>query len=262
MDDRDAEIRARLLADVLANPDDDGPRLVFADWLVQHGDKRGELITTQCALERATGAARAKLVNRASDLLYRHGTWLREALDIVRGVETRRGFIYAINAKAPVFAKHAAPLFDREPIEELRVIDPSARDLATLALAPHLAKLRSLVLLEPVRLDTIAHATQLRALLASPHLARIRALDLRLTVGADAEASVHAGIGSLALHALASLKLRVRAVVGGALVPAAIVAALGTAELPALTQVGVKQDAVAALRAKLPGRIAITALAD
>lgn len=36
---------------ILAAPDDDAPRLVFADWLQARGDPRGELITVQCALE-------------------------------------------------------------------------------------------------------------------------------------------------------------------------------------------------------------------
>ena len=39
---------AELLAQIIASPDNDGPRLVFADWLDQRGDPRGELIHVQC----------------------------------------------------------------------------------------------------------------------------------------------------------------------------------------------------------------------
>src|SRR4051794_30578620 len=39
-----------LLAEVLAAPESDGPRLVLADWLQQSGDPRGEFIAVQCAL--------------------------------------------------------------------------------------------------------------------------------------------------------------------------------------------------------------------
>jgi uncharacterized protein (TIGR02996 family) len=135
----DAEIRRALLADILANPDDDAPRLVLADWLSERGDPRGELISVQCAAQHATGGALARHVNRASALLERHGeTWLGEIRRIVRGVELKRGFVASINAKAAVFAKSGA-LFEQEPIEELRVIKPSARDLATIAKAPHVA---------------------------------------------------------------------------------------------------------------------------
>jgi uncharacterized protein (TIGR02996 family) len=41
-----------LLAAVIAAPDDDGPRLVLADYLIQRGDPRGELIVVQCKLAR------------------------------------------------------------------------------------------------------------------------------------------------------------------------------------------------------------------
>jgi uncharacterized protein (TIGR02996 family) len=56
----------RLLDAVLAAPRDDGPRLVYADWLMERGDPRGELIVVQCTREscertgqRATAAYRA-----------------------------------------------------------------------------------------------------------------------------------------------------------------------------------------------------------
>ena len=39
-----------LLQMILEEPDDDAPRLVYADWLEEHGDPRGEFIQVQCAL--------------------------------------------------------------------------------------------------------------------------------------------------------------------------------------------------------------------
>ena len=55
-------------------PDDDGPRLVFADWLEERGDVRAELIRVQCALERLapTDPARRALEARAAAILHRH----------------------------------------------------------------------------------------------------------------------------------------------------------------------------------------------
>ncbi|MBA4189077.1 MAG: hypothetical protein C0467_13850 [Planctomycetaceae bacterium] len=51
MDDRHA-----LMAAIIANPDEDTPRLVFADWLQEHGDKheqaRAEFIRLQCELAK------------------------------------------------------------------------------------------------------------------------------------------------------------------------------------------------------------------
>jgi uncharacterized protein (TIGR02996 family) len=37
---------------VIEHPDDDGPRLVYADWLDEQGDPRGEFIRVQCELAR------------------------------------------------------------------------------------------------------------------------------------------------------------------------------------------------------------------
>src|SRR6185503_11788355 len=41
---------AELFAAIEAAPDDDGPRLVLADWLQQRGDPWGEMIVLSCAL--------------------------------------------------------------------------------------------------------------------------------------------------------------------------------------------------------------------
>jgi len=241
------DLRATFLADILENPDDDGPRLVFADWLTQNGDPRGELIVTQVQLEHASGIDRMKLVNRSSDLLYRTASWLSEIKEVVRGVETKRGFVYAINAKASVFAKSCGPWFDREPIEELRVIQPSVRDLATLRKTKHLAKLRSLVFLEPVRLVSDADVAALGELLA---ILKVRALDLRI-VPNDATRGM---LARLSLPTIESLKLRMRTM-------QEIAEALATASLPAVKQISVPKPSVKALQAAFP-KATVTASFD
>jgi len=260
VDASDDEIRRALLADILANPDDDAPRLVFADWLTERGDPRGELISLQCAAQHATGGVLARHVNRASALLERHGeAWVGEIRQIVRGVELKRGFVASINATGSVFAKCGA-LFEQEPIEELRVIKPSARDLATIAKAPHLAKLRALVMLDPARIETEAHVQALGALLCSPRLSTLRVLELRLAVAGAAGPSVRDTLAGLSLPALEQLKLRVRAIDEAAR-PPVIVSAIAAAKLPKLRQLAVRKDSLGTLRSALPG-IAITALVD
>lgn len=44
---------AKLLAAIAADPGDESARLVYADWLIAHGDRRGELIVLD-HLERTT----------------------------------------------------------------------------------------------------------------------------------------------------------------------------------------------------------------
>ncbi|HEU0037622.1 MAG TPA: TIGR02996 domain-containing protein [Kofleriaceae bacterium] len=45
-------VEAELLAAILADPDDDAPRLVYADWLSERGDPRGAQIVAACELAR------------------------------------------------------------------------------------------------------------------------------------------------------------------------------------------------------------------
>jgi uncharacterized protein (TIGR02996 family) len=69
-----------LLADIYANPSDDGPRLVYADLLLEHADPRGELITLQ--LERGRGGV---VTARETELLKKHGkAWLGPLASVLR----------------------------------------------------------------------------------------------------------------------------------------------------------------------------------
>ncbi len=54
------EREASLLAEIYARPDDDDARLVYADWLSQRGDPRGELIALTCPHAPAQGPAAAR----------------------------------------------------------------------------------------------------------------------------------------------------------------------------------------------------------
>ena len=64
-----------LLAAVRANPDDDGPRLVFADFLLEQNDPRGEFIMLQ--LKRRDSGLDEAGQRREAELLKQHGKpWL------------------------------------------------------------------------------------------------------------------------------------------------------------------------------------------
>ena len=70
--------------DIREHPEDDVPRLVYADWLEEHGGEqaraRAELIRVQCRLERLPeeDQERAGLALRSEELLslLRAGGWL------------------------------------------------------------------------------------------------------------------------------------------------------------------------------------------
>ncbi|MER2566842.1 MAG: TIGR02996 domain-containing protein [Myxococcaceae bacterium] len=59
-----------LLAAIYANPDDDGPRLVFADTLTERGDERGEFISLQ--VRRAAGQGSLEMLAREQALYRDH----------------------------------------------------------------------------------------------------------------------------------------------------------------------------------------------
>ncbi len=96
-------VEAELIAAIVAAPDDDPPRMVYADHLMQRGDLRGELIAVQCRLARADAADEPidpALVARERELLAEHSAvWempLRAVVDA--GYVFRRGFVEHVRA--------------------------------------------------------------------------------------------------------------------------------------------------------------------
>src|SRR5947208_16258633 len=81
---------------VLESPDDDGPRLVYADWLDEQGDPRGEFIRTQVESEHCpAGLPRCpERVAREQALLAAHGPrWQRGLHGLAADCRFRRGFV-------------------------------------------------------------------------------------------------------------------------------------------------------------------------
>jgi uncharacterized protein (TIGR02996 family) len=110
MSDRDA-----LLAAITANPDEDTPRLVYADWLEEHDQaKRAEFIRLQCQLAHLSrksteGKPLAKREKELQSQLFGH-------LDGIgfESVSFRRGFVGAVTANLNVLAEH----FDSLSVED------------------------------------------------------------------------------------------------------------------------------------------------
>jgi uncharacterized protein (TIGR02996 family) len=116
MSDRDA-----LLAAITANPDDDLPRLVYADWLEEYGEAgRAEFIRVQCRTQhmRRGDEGLDDLLNRENELraeLFPHLQKLGTEL-----VFFRRGFLERVASGVLNFREHAAALTpDLAPAFEL-----------------------------------------------------------------------------------------------------------------------------------------------
>ena len=96
------------MADIIENPDADGPRLIYADWLDDHGHaERAEFIRVQLELAKPAeenglrpDSRRAELEARERELLAMHGEeWIGRIGDWVTGWRFRRGML-AICIKA------------------------------------------------------------------------------------------------------------------------------------------------------------------
>jgi uncharacterized protein (TIGR02996 family) len=168
---------------IIAEPDDDTHRLVYADWLQDQGQgDRGEFIRTQVELDRlpADDPGRAALAAREAALQRTHWHEWRSirvgdasgSLD--RGHVTfsfRRGFIEDVTVKkeegAYQFLEHAEPLFRSFPLRRLRL----DAGLFALATVERLARLPQLARIEELALTSCATVIEVAAaLLTSPTL--------------------------------------------------------------------------------------------
>lgn len=204
-------IEDAFLQDILAHPDDDAPRLIYADWLEEHDDPRGEFIRAQCALAQLgdDDPRRWPLEQRERELLQEHESeWL--PLWSLDGPWTfRRGFVEEITLTPEEFLNSADRLFEQAPIQHMhlrqreRSVDTAEGDpdspTARVARSPLLAHLTGLSLSRPLsrhNLQAFADSPHLRELTElklsgvhldeevllewgeSPHLPRLRRLDL------------------------------------------------------------------------------------
>ncbi|MGN6104638.1 MAG: TIGR02996 domain-containing protein [Kofleriaceae bacterium] len=118
-----------LVAAIANAPDDDAPRSVYADWLMERGDPLGELIAVQCALARADAtdeplADEPTALALEAALRERHAARLLVPLRALAqlGYELRRGFVeHVVALREGDLLEHA---------DELAVAAPLWRSLA------------------------------------------------------------------------------------------------------------------------------------
>lgn len=111
---------SRFIAAIRSRPDDDAPRLIYADWLEEQGDVRGELIRLQCRLARLQPGdpiresllvVEGKLSNECKN------RWIElSGIRDVNGVHFRRGFVHTLAMPAESFAKQIERIFKTAPL--------------------------------------------------------------------------------------------------------------------------------------------------
>jgi uncharacterized protein (TIGR02996 family) len=141
-----------LLQAVLDAPDEDAPRLVYADWLMEHDDaERGEFIRLSVLLYRqgldnvigggADADRRNELERKNQD------RWKAElpALDGIKWWSFRRGFA-TIRADGgwSAIKKHGKRIWSVVPCEGLSIYRLTPQGARQLALSPWMSKLREM----------------------------------------------------------------------------------------------------------------------
>jgi uncharacterized protein (TIGR02996 family) len=177
--DRDA-----LLAAICAQPDEDTPRLAFADWCDENGDPaRAEFIRLQFKAERYAEHTpeRLDIDEHASALLEQNrGEWIDGVPDWALDPQWPptigdfcHGFLDRIAATAENVLTHSNDLFAAAPVRkaEIRLIRDGG---LTLASSPALARLSK------VELAFAETPIDLPAFLNSPYLSQLTELSLRL----------------------------------------------------------------------------------
>jgi uncharacterized protein (TIGR02996 family) len=162
---------------IAENPDDDAPRLVFADWLEEQGDLRGEFIRIQCALAQMQidDSRRPQLAAREQALLMEHGdAWLGKLKTSVKSYCFRRGFVDWVSLPGRKFLEIADELFESAPIRELRLTHLGMGNFPAtkLAMMPQFARLDAL------ELAGVAGDERVATILKSPHLKQLTRLQL------------------------------------------------------------------------------------
>jgi uncharacterized protein (TIGR02996 family) len=190
------------LDNIVADIDDDTPRLIYADWLDEQGDSdRAEFIRVQVERARlpAWDAAQVRLSLREQELLNLHGEeWLAE-LPAIRGARWqgfRRGIVAEVSFTSfEAMRTSAAACRAVAPVEAVTVRWPRRPETKKAAGRP-IAELRELTLTgypeyeafewvaESPQLSTLRRLTvrsvwsDFERLIASPHLANLRSLRL------------------------------------------------------------------------------------
>jgi uncharacterized protein (TIGR02996 family) len=191
---------------ILAHYHDDGPRLVYADFLDETGEPadaaRAEFIRVQVALAKLPEdhPRRPALVERQSELKQAHWpAWTAHlaGLGDHTQAEFRRGIPDAVSVEAEVFLARGDELFRRGPIRRVQLRD-AARLLPKLIHCPFLAEVRELDLCGR---DLGNGGVNL--LVRSPYLTRVQVLDLGFNGLDDAGVRVLAKASTLPqLHEL------------------------------------------------------------
>lgn len=193
---------ANFIQSIIEHPHDDNYRLVFADYLEEHGDPRAELIRLQLeigALPRRS-PQRPTLRRKELQLLKTHGSFLPEP-PACKVLGRHGGFVNAIEITIPRLLKHQHTIFSGAPITHV-TLKGGPTKLAQLAKSPYLERLASVdFAADKVKCVDIA------TVLAAPALKNLKALKVVLWRESADMKQVHQAIANAKHLELESLEI-------------------------------------------------------
>jgi uncharacterized protein (TIGR02996 family) len=168
------------LHDIIEHPDDDTPRLVYADWLEDNGDpERAEFIRVQIRLVREPDnhPERQAWLKREKTLLRAGRKRWAAALQGTRGqYRFHRGFVEYLRVDATSLLSRGDRPW-RQPLRMLACPLVFAEELRRLAALPQLARLAVL------DVGSTTRSAGFAAFVSSPHLSGLRGLGIEASIG-------------------------------------------------------------------------------
>ncbi len=179
MTDRDA-----LIAAIIEHPEEDTPRLMFADWLKENNEAdRGEFVRLQVLASQAEPhSLQARQYEESSQnlLVTNIGYWTQHLVDRVVSWRFARGFAEHLSVNAATFSREAAKIFAVEPVRSLHItrfaFTTAPVPLDAIFALPQMSRIRSLDLRQMVQ-----HADYFESLDRAPHFQQLTHLGLRNT---------------------------------------------------------------------------------
>jgi uncharacterized protein (TIGR02996 family) len=178
-----------LLAAILAAPDDDVPRLVYADWCEEQGHAaRAEFVRAELEVAKLRGdeiaapsdweQPRYRPLRERAEALWRANAvcWYPGLGRFTGEISTHRGFPYHAAMSVRRFLQHGEALFALAPSIVDIFLDKLGKNTPALAACPALAHVRHLTFFE-----TPFRAREADQFFASPHLANLRSFKIPYT---------------------------------------------------------------------------------
>ena len=115
---------------IRSTPDDDGPRLIFADWLDEHGESdRAEFVRisalwTACPMTTHDGLNSANANDNCRER--NEVRWTASLRPLVTACAFHRGVIDSVSVDAAQFLANGPAIFDLAPIRKVRFFEVGA----------------------------------------------------------------------------------------------------------------------------------------